>query len=148
MNFLRSRLVASIAVGLLATASVVASTPTDYSEIKGTWLNPSSSSLVKIVIGTDGQGRLFLHAYGACSPNPCDWGTVYPAVWSGSPGSTKVKALTATYGSSTTSLSHVLAVNLVYVNGLPTKLRVNVFTHFGGRGDLRHDYWVTEVMSK
>jgi hypothetical protein len=49
-----------------------------------TWLNPTSSLLVKLAIGTDSTGRLFLHAYGACSPPRVDWGTVYPTVWSGS----------------------------------------------------------------
>src|SRR5206468_903775 len=90
----------------------VRSYATDYSAIKGTWLNPTSRSLVKVVIGTDSTGRLFLHAYGACSPTPCDWGTVYPAVWSGGVGSAMVKAAAATYGSSLTPISRMLVVNL------------------------------------
>ena len=146
MNFLRSTTVRATAVVLLATALASARTPTTYSAIKKTWLNPTSSLLVKIVIGTDSTGHLFLHAYGACSPTPCDWGTVYPTVWSGSVGSGTVKATTATYGSSLTPISRMLFVNLVYVNGLPTQLQVNLFTQFNGRGDPRFNYWATELM--
>ena len=146
MNSLRSGIVRATAGVLLATALASARTPTNYSAIKGTWVNSTSASLVKIEIGTDSTGRLFLHAYGACSPTPCDWGTVYPAVWSGSVGSATVKAVAATYGSSL-SISRLLYVNLVYVNGLPTQLRVNLFTQFNGRGDPRYNYWTTELMT-
>jgi hypothetical protein len=145
MNFLRSGIFKAIAGVLLATALASARTPTDYSAIKGTWVNSTSASLVKIVIGTDSTGRLFLHAYGACSPSPCDWGTVYPAVWSGGVGSATVKAVATTYGSSL--ISRLLNVNLVYVNGLPKQLRVNLFTQFNGRGDPRYNYWTTELMT-
>jgi len=145
MNFLRSGIVRASAGVLLMTALASARTPTDYSAIKGTWLNPTSRSLVKVVIGTDSTGRLFLHAYGACSPTPCDWGTVYPAVWSGGVGSATVKAAAATYGSSLTPISRMLVVNLVSVNGLPTQLKVNVFTQFNGR-DPRYNYWTMELM--
>jgi hypothetical protein len=148
MNFLRSRIVRVAAVVLVATTLASATTPADYSAIKGIWVNSTSTLLVKIVIGTDSTGRLFLHAYGACSPTPCDWGTVYPATWSGAPGSAKVKAVAATYGSSVTSISRLLAVNLIYVNGLPTQLKVNLFTQFNERGDPRYNYWATELMSK
>jgi hypothetical protein len=148
MNFLRSRIFRVITGVLLASALASARTPTDYSAIRGTWVNSTSRSLVKIVIGTDTTGRLFLHAYGACSPIPCDWGTVYPAAWSGSPGSATVKAVAATYGSSTAPISELLNVNLIYVNGLPTQLRVNLFTQFNLRGDPRYNYWATELMSK
>jgi hypothetical protein len=147
MNSLRSGIVRATAGVLLATALASARTPTNYSAIKGTWVNSTSASLVKIEIGTDSTGRLFLHAYGACSPTPCDWGTVYPAVWSGSVGSATVKAVAATYGSPLTSISELLYVNLVYVNGLPTQLRVNLFTQFNGRGDPRYNYWTTELMT-
>ncbi len=147
MNSLRLGIFGATAGVLLATALASARTPTNYSAIKGTWVNSTSASLVKIVIGTDSTGRLFLHAYGACSPTPCDWGTVYPAVWSGSVGSATVKAVAATYGSSLTPISELLYVNLVYVNGLPTRLQVNLFTQFNGRGDPRYNYWTAELMT-
>ena len=54
-------------VVLVATTLTSARTPTGYSAIKGTWLNASSGALVKIVVGTDSTGRLFVHPYGACS---------------------------------------------------------------------------------
>lgn len=133
-------------VVLVAATLTSARTPTVYSAIKGTWLNANSGALVKIVIGTDSTGRLFVHPYGSCSPTPCDWGIAYPVVWSGAVGSTTVRALTATYGSST-SISRLLTANLEYVNGV-AHLRVNLFSHFGERGDPRYDYWITESMSK
>jgi hypothetical protein len=120
---------------LVATTLTSARTPTVYSAIKGTWLNASSGVLVKIVIGTDTTGRLFIHPYGACSPTPCDWGIAYPAVFSGAVGSSTVKALTATYGSSA-PISRVLTASLVSVNGI-TQLRVSLFSHFAERGDPR-----------
>ena len=138
----------SVVVVLLVAAVSAARTPTDYSALKGTWVNSTSGLFSKIVIGTDSTGRLFLHAYGACSPTPCDWGTVYPSAWSGSPFSASAAALIATYGSSYSSSMRIITVNLVYVTGQPTRLRVNCFTQFNLRGDPRYNYWATEMMSK
>ena len=130
----------------VATTLTSARTPTGYSAIKGTWVDASSGALVKVVIGTDSTRRLFIHPYGACSPTPCDWGIAYPAVFSGTVGSTTVKALTVTYGSSA-PISRVLTASLVSVNGI-SQLRVSLFSHFAERGDPRYDYSITEMMSK
>ena len=43
----------------------------------GTWNNcdKATRGLVKVVIAAAGTG-ITVHAYGACTPTPCDWGTV------------------------------------------------------------------------
>jgi hypothetical protein len=46
----------------------------------GTWMNVDHATrgLLKIVVATSGPG-ITVHAYGSCTPTPCDWGVV-PAV--------------------------------------------------------------------
>jgi hypothetical protein len=43
----------------------------------GTWVNVNAATrdIVKIVL-TNSGGSLGVHAFGACSPTPCDWGQV------------------------------------------------------------------------
>jgi len=55
-----------------AAAAVVSPAP-----LVGTWTNcdKHTRNLVRIVIRSVG-GKLHVHAFGACTPTPCDWGEV------------------------------------------------------------------------
>lgn len=56
--------------GLMSAALTLAS-------LVGTWVNVNAATqdIVKIVLTNNG-GSLGVHAFGACSPTPCDWGQV------------------------------------------------------------------------
>lgn len=47
----------------------------DLSPFLGSWNNtkPDSGQLPKVIM-TETDGQLFMHAYGACEPDLCDWG--------------------------------------------------------------------------
>lgn len=47
------------------------------SPLLGTWTNcdQATRGLVRVVIAASGSG-ISVHAFGACSPTPCDWGLV------------------------------------------------------------------------
>ena len=61
----------------IAAAALVFSGPASatLAELLGTWTNASSRDIVKLEI-TDAGGAIQVHAWGACVPNPCDWGAV------------------------------------------------------------------------
>ena len=49
----------------------------DSSPLVGTWINfdRDTRGIVRIIVTSDDE-RLQLHVFGACSPEPCDWGAV------------------------------------------------------------------------
>jgi hypothetical protein len=64
----------------------------------GTWVNVNTATrdIVKIVLTNDG-GSLRVHAYGACSPTPCDWGEVPGQAYAASVTGGPAVAFTANY---------------------------------------------------
>ena len=63
---------------LLATAGTAyAQQPTNYSNVVGTWVNVNAATrgITKVVV-TQSGGQLYIHTYGACTPTPCDHGTI------------------------------------------------------------------------
>ncbi len=67
-------------LGLAAAATAIVLTgPASASlgQMLGNWtnVNPNTRDIVRIMI-TDVGGAVEVHAWGACSPTPCDWGTV------------------------------------------------------------------------
>ncbi len=67
-----------VAVALLLTLSAMLSTPASAQVappgIARTW-TASGNGLVKLTIAGSGPNYT-VHAWGQCSPTPCDWGTV------------------------------------------------------------------------
>jgi len=83
----------------------------------GTWVNVNAATrdIVKIVLANNG-GSLSVHAFGACSPTPCDWGQVRGQAYAASVAGGAAVAFTANYafGFKSTMLSgHLNGVNLV-----------------------------------
>jgi hypothetical protein len=64
----------------------------------GTWVNVNSATrdIVKVVLTNNG-GSLGVHAYGACSPTPCDWGQVPGKAYAPSVAGGAAVAFTANY---------------------------------------------------
>jgi hypothetical protein len=64
---------AAAAAGIVLTGPASAT----LGQLLGDWknVNPNSRDIVRIMI-TDAGGAVEVHAWGACSPTPCDWGTV------------------------------------------------------------------------
>lgn len=69
------------------------------SSLVGTWVNVNAATrdIVKIVLTHNG-GSLGVHAFGACSPTPCDWGQVPGQAYSASVAGGSAVAFTANYG--------------------------------------------------
>jgi len=63
----------------------------------GTWVNVDSNTrgMVKLILGW--AGTLRVHAYGACHPTPCAWGTVNGLTYGSSVTSSRAVAFAATY---------------------------------------------------
>src|SRR5262245_41060433 len=70
----------------------------DPSIFTGTWLTTNSSTrgIVKMIIELRG-GQLIARSFGACSPEPCDWGEAIATVFAEGPGSSKPLAFSAVY---------------------------------------------------
>jgi len=65
----------------------------------GTWVNVNTATrdIVKVVLSNNG-GSLGVHAFGACSPTPCDWGEVSGQAYAASVAGGAAVAFTASYG--------------------------------------------------
>ncbi len=52
--------------------------------ILGTWTNPfpAEQGVDKVTVTKNRDGSITLHAWGVCSPTPCDWGTSYGITFS------------------------------------------------------------------
>jgi len=109
--------------------------------IVGTWVNcdPQTRSLVRVVIAPKGN-EITVHAFGACTPTPCDWGEVDGMVFADSVCSTPAVAFTAHYQFSfveTTLVGHL------YMGAL----HVEKFEHFIDNSG-RADYYSLDIMTK
>jgi hypothetical protein len=96
----------------------------------GTWVNVNASTrdIVKIILTNNG-GSLDVHAFGACSPTPCDWGQVKGQAYSASVAGGAAVAFTANYGfgfKNTILTGHLNGEHLVADD-------FNVFTDGSGR---------------
>ncbi|MGA7414942.1 MAG: hypothetical protein WBW33_31020 [Bryobacteraceae bacterium] len=96
----------------------------------GTWLNTNTATrdLAKVVITQSGN-NLTVHAYGACSPKPCDWGPEPGIAYSAGVTAVPAEAFSAQYnfGFSKVILVGHLIGNLLNVETL------TVFTDGSGR---------------
>ncbi len=70
----------------------------DPSALLGTWYNTDKQSrgIVRLELATEGD-QLTVRAYGACTPEPCDWRTVPARIYAASIGSLEGMAFSAHY---------------------------------------------------
>jgi hypothetical protein len=108
-----------------------AQAPAATNDLNGTWFNVDANTrgLVQIEIHDNK-----IHPYGACHPDPCDWGTLKAKSFAQTVDSGLAVALLAKQN---TSFSHVEITLSLERDG---RLRAEVFTHFtdnSGRVDYR-----------
>jgi hypothetical protein len=109
--------------------------------LAGTWSNsdPATRGIVKIVIGAAGAG-VKVHAFGACTPTPCDMGAVHGSIYADSVGSNAAVGFLAHYKFSfkeTTMAGHLESASLV----------LETFDHFTD-GSGRSSYYSQASMHK
>jgi hypothetical protein len=107
----------------------------------GTWINcdHATRNLVRVMIAANGN-EITVHAFGACTPTPCDWGQVSGMVYAENVAVTPAVGFTATYTFGfkvTTIVGHL-------DNGA---LFVETFDHFTDNSG-RADYYSQDIMSK
>ena len=117
-------------------ALTVASAP-----ILGTWVNcdHATRGLVRVMIAAKGN-EITVHAFGACSPTPCDWGQVDGRIYAESVASTPAIAFTTQYNF---SFKQTTVVGHLYQGAL----FVETFDHFTDNSG-RADYYSLDVMTK
>lgn len=100
--------------------------PLDLSGITGTWrnTNPNTSGLVKVILSHYEDG-LAVQAFGACEPEPCEWGEADEVVaCAAGPASRQPMGFTAQYhfGFMKTRLEANLSRGLLIIAGFHTFL--------------------------
>ena len=109
--------------------------------ILGTWVNcdHQTRGLVRLMITAAGN-EVMIHAFGACTPTPCDWGAVPGIIYADNVTATPAVAFTAVFNFTfkhTTIVGHLLNGALV----------VETFDHFTDRSG-RADYYSHNVLSQ
>jgi hypothetical protein len=107
----------------------------------GTWVNcdHQTRGLVRMMITAAGN-EILIHAFGACSPTPCDWGQVNGLIYADNVAATHAVAFTAVYTfafKQTTVAGHLMNGALV----------VETFDHFTDKSG-RADYYSLNILSQ
>lgn len=107
----------------------------------GTWVNcdHKTRGLIRLMIAASGK-EITVHGFGACSPNPCDWGVVNGNVYSLGVTATSAMAFTAVYNAGfkqTIIVGHLMYGVLV----------VETFDHFTDSSG-RADYYSLDILSQ
>ena len=114
---------------------------TGVAALVGTWnaCDPATRNLVRVVVAASGSA-ITVHAFGACTPTPCDWGAVPGLAYAANVSSPAAIAFTAQYKF---SFSQVIVTG-VLDNG---SLVVETFTHFTDKSG-RSDYYSKQYMCR
>jgi hypothetical protein len=118
-----------------------AATAVSPAPLLGTWtnVNPHTTDLVKVVIAASGSG-ISVDAFGACSPTPCNWGSVPGLAYAANVSSTPAVAFSAQY---TFSFAKVILTGQLQ----GSRLLVETFTEFTD-GSGRSNLYTTDQMTK
>jgi hypothetical protein len=107
----------------------------------GTWnaCDAATRSLVRVVIAASGSA-ITVHSFGACTPTPCDWGSVHGLAYAANVSSNAAVAFTAHYK---------FKFKETIVTGVldSGSLRVETFNHFTD-GSGRSDYYTRGYFCK
>jgi hypothetical protein len=107
----------------------------------GTWnaCDVATRGLVRVVIAASGSA-ITVHAFGACTPNPCDWGSVHGLAYAENVSSSAAIAFTAHYKF---SFKETIVTGVLDSGSL----RVETFNHFTD-GSGRSDYYTRGYFCK
>jgi hypothetical protein len=117
----KSFLSIAFVLGFLAAATPLHA---QLAKFRGNWVNTNSAtkSLVRLVIrGTE------VHPFGACHPNPCDWGELRAVAYGPSAGTDARRSAEALVATRHTSYSVVI---LIIRPARNNELRVSTYTRF------------------
>jgi hypothetical protein len=107
----------------------------------GTWVNcdHQTRGLVRVMIAANGK-EVSIHAFGACQPNPCDWGITNGIIYADDVAEVPAVGFTAKYAfafKETIMVGHLLKGSLM----------VETFDHFTD-GSGRADYYSLDILAK
>jgi hypothetical protein len=107
----------------------------------GTWVNcdHQTRGLVRLMIAANGPA-ITVHGFGACTPTPCDWGTVPGTTYADNVTAVPAVAFTAVY---TFGFKQTTVVGKL-MNGA---LIVETFDHFTDKSN-RSDYHAQYVLAQ
>jgi hypothetical protein len=98
---------------------------TPVASLPAIWINPAATGNVRAVILSKVGGVLRVHAYGYCSPVPCNWGTITGITFGPSVTATTGNTFLAPY-----TFSFARALLDGRVNAAGTRLTVQTWTEF------------------
>jgi len=107
----------------------------------GTWVNVNHETrdLVRVMIGLKGND-ITVHAFGACHPNPCDWGQIVGRMYAETVATVPGIAFVAPYKF---DFAEVTLTGRLFQGAL----FIETFTHFTDNSG-RADYYAMDVLSK
>jgi hypothetical protein len=107
----------------------------------GTWTNSDSATqgIVQVILTKAGSG-VTVHAFGVCTPSPCDMGTVHGSIYADSVSSNTAVAFKAAYKFS-------FKVTMITGSLQGSSLILETFDHFTD-GSRRPNYYSTYTMVK
>ncbi len=107
----------------------------------GTWMNVDHKTphLVRVMIEQKGN-EIQVHAFGACTPTPCDWHAVPGMVYADAVCNVPAVAFTTLYKF---DFAEITMIGHLYKEAL----FVETFTHFIDHSG-RADYYFLDIMSK
>lgn len=107
----------------------------------GTWVNSDHDTrdLVRLMISLKAN-QIYVHAFGACYPNPCDWGLVEARMYAETVATIPGIAFVANYKF---EFAEVLLTGHVFKGAL----FVESLTHFTDASG-RADYYAMDVLTK
>jgi hypothetical protein len=136
----------ALSMVLAAAAPSVAEPPTSRTQLVGTWVNvnPATGGIVKVVI-TNGWFGFRIRTFGACSPTPCDHGSIAASPFSKSVTSNVATGLSAIYDHGFVKVLVTAKRTAQYDGG--TFLELETRSAFAA-GDTRKDYTRNELFRK
>ncbi len=137
----RSLILSLIVVAVLGIPTFGAS-PTDHSFLIGTWLNIdylTTGGIPAFIIDEDQDLNLVINAFGACTPNWCNWGIVPCIDYATTSGSNLATGFMAFYDKGYAETW--IAATQIYHR----EYKILYVSHFTFFFDYRYDYWGTGI---
>jgi hypothetical protein len=116
------------------------------SRFTGNWtnVNPSTRGLVRIEVTSSG-GSLSVHAWGACSPSPCDWGSKPAIAYAPNVGANPVTTARAVSARFVTGFDETLIILKPVIDA--RHLSAETYTHFTDKSG-RSPYVTVETLRR
>ena len=147
MKTTSQKLLAGVVLAMaLGAGPALAVQPAGVFNLVGTWKNisPATANTIQVNITSDATG-FKVRTFGACTPTPCDHGTVPALRYSKTVTSAIVHGLSAQYNAG--FATRIVTAKRVYDIDGGAFLELETRTRFAA-GDTRQDYMKTELFIK